>query len=192
MEITFESYLVSPGFSIFFFFFFLRTYTPDSYVFPEEGRLRLPQRDERRIGGSSNRIPPVLLFYSSSTLLGCVLPQDKAHYSTTPDQNSRVNSEASHNVLFTLLFLSSWQGRGDGGEEGFPDGSDSKESACKAGDPGSVPGWRRCPGERNGCRSEDPAVMLVQNLGLNWSYSGSDQQTGIINITWWLVRNAES
>ena len=34
--------------------------------------------------------------------------------------------------------------------------------------------------------------MLVQNLGLNWSYSGSDQQTGIISITWWLVRNAES
>ena len=109
MEITFESYLVSPGFSVFFFFFFLlRTFAPDSYVFPEEGRLRLLQRDERRIGGSSNRIPPVLLFYSSSTLLGCVLPQDKAHYSTTPDQNSRVNSEASYNVLFTLLFLWSW------------------------------------------------------------------------------------
>ena len=24
---------------------------------------------------------------------------------------------------------------------GFPDGSDSKESACNAGDPGSIPGW---------------------------------------------------
>ena len=57
---------------------------------------------------------------------------------------------------------------------------------------GSIPGWRKCPGEGNGGRSEDPAVLLVQNLGLNWSYSGSDQQTGIISITWWLVRNAES
>ena len=56
----------------------------------------------------------------------------------------------------------------------------------------TIPGWRKCPGEGNGGRSEDPAVLLVQNLGLNWSYSGSDQQTGIISITWWLVRNAES
>ena len=24
---------------------------------------------------------------------------------------------------------------------GFPDGSDSKESPCNAGDPGSIPGW---------------------------------------------------
>ena len=29
-------------------------------------------------------------------------------------------------------------------------GSDGKESACKEEDLGSVPGWRRSPGERNG------------------------------------------
>ena len=28
---------------------------------------------------------------------------------------------------------------------GFPSGSDSKESACNAGDPGSIPGSGRCP-----------------------------------------------
>ena len=33
---------------------------------------------------------------------------------------------------------------------GFPGGSDSKESACKAGDPGSVPGLGRSPGGGNG------------------------------------------
>ena len=33
---------------------------------------------------------------------------------------------------------------------GFPDGSDGKESACNAGDPGSTPGFRRSPGEGNG------------------------------------------
>ena len=33
---------------------------------------------------------------------------------------------------------------------GFPGGSDSKESACNAGDPSSVPGLGRSPGERNG------------------------------------------
>ena len=30
---------------------------------------------------------------------------------------------------------------------GFPGGSEVKASACKAGDPGSVPGWGRSPGE---------------------------------------------
>ena len=32
----------------------------------------------------------------------------------------------------------------------FPGGSDRKESACSAGDLGSVPGWGRSPGEGNG------------------------------------------
>ena len=34
--------------------------------------------------------------------------------------------------------------------KGFPSGSDSKESACKAGDPGSIPGSGRSLGEGNG------------------------------------------
>ena len=33
---------------------------------------------------------------------------------------------------------------------GFPGGSDSKESACNAGDLGSIPGLGRSPGEGNG------------------------------------------
>ena len=33
---------------------------------------------------------------------------------------------------------------------GFPGGSDSKESACNEGDLGSIPGWGKSPGERNG------------------------------------------
>ena len=33
---------------------------------------------------------------------------------------------------------------------GFPGGSKSKESNCNAGDPGSIPGWRRSPREGNG------------------------------------------
>ena len=33
---------------------------------------------------------------------------------------------------------------------GFPGGSDGKESACHAGDPGSIPGSGRSPGEGNG------------------------------------------
>ena len=33
---------------------------------------------------------------------------------------------------------------------GFSGGSNGKESACNAGDPGSIPGSGRSPGERNG------------------------------------------
>ena len=35
-------------------------------------------------------------------------------------------------------------------KEGFPGGSDSKASAYNAGDPGSIPGLERSPGEGNG------------------------------------------
>ena len=34
----------------------------------------------------------------------------------------------------------------------FPTGSDGQESACKAGDLGSIPGSGRSPGEENGNR----------------------------------------
>ena len=32
----------------------------------------------------------------------------------------------------------------------FPGATDSKESACNAGDPGSIPGWGRSSGEGHG------------------------------------------
>ena len=34
--------------------------------------------------------------------------------------------------------------------EGFPGSSDNKESACNVGDPGSIPGSGRYPGEEKG------------------------------------------
>ena len=34
--------------------------------------------------------------------------------------------------------------------QGFPGSSDGKESACNAGDPGSIPGLGLSPGEGNG------------------------------------------
>ena len=37
--------------------------------------------------------------------------------------------------------------RDDLKESGFPGGSHGKESACNAGDPGSIPGLERSPGE---------------------------------------------
>ena len=43
-----------------------------------------------------------------------------------------------------------WILRGPNYILGFPGGSDSKESACNVGDPGSIPGSGRSPGEGNG------------------------------------------
>ena len=39
---------------------------------------------------------------------------------------------------------------GIGSSWGFPGGSDSKASACNVGDPGSIPGLGKSPGEGNG------------------------------------------
>ena len=44
-------------------------------------------------------------------------------------------------LLFNGYILSVW---------GFPGGSDGKEPACNSGDPGSIPGSGRSPGEGNG------------------------------------------
>ena len=40
--------------------------------------------------------------------------------------------------------------REENGVGGFPGGSDGKESACNVGDPSSIPGPGRSPGEGNG------------------------------------------
>ena len=45
-------------------------------------------------------------------------------------------------------------------EEGFPGGSEVKASACKAGDPGSIPGSRKSPGEGNG---KPPQYSCLEN-----------------------------
>jgi len=55
--------------------------------------------------------------------------------------------------------------------QGFPGGSDGKESACCTRDPGSVPGCERSPGEGNGnllqCSGlENPMERGLQSMGL--------------------------
>ena len=54
-------------------------------------------------------------------------------------------------------------------------GSDDKESACNAGDPGSIPGLGRSPGEGNGyspwgCKESDTTEELTLSLSLHYSY----------------------
>ena len=55
------------------------------------------------------------------------------------------NSKLDINRPFSGSFGEMWDLLVD-----FPVGSDGKESACNAGDPGSIPGWERSPGEGNG------------------------------------------
>ena len=54
-------------------------------------------------------------------------------------------------------------------EEGFPGGSDSKESACNAGDPGSILGSRRSPGERNGYPLQYSCLENSMGRGAQWA-----------------------
>ena len=50
----------------------------------------------------------------------------------------------------------------------FPGGSDSEESACNAGDPGSVPGLGRFPGgsdsEESACNAGDPISPWIGKI----------------------------
>ena len=50
---------------------------------------------------------------------------------------------------------------------GFPDSSVDKESACNAGDPGSIPGLGRYPGERIGYPLQYSWASLVAQLVKN-------------------------
>ena len=52
---------------------------------------------------------------------------------------------------------------------GFPGGSDSKESACTVGDPGSIPGSRRSPGERNGNPLQYSCLENSMDRGAWWT-----------------------
>ena len=48
---------------------------------------------------------------------------------------------------------------------GFPGGSDGKESSCNAGDPGSIPGSGRSPGEGNDNPLQDSCLEHSRDRG---------------------------
>ena len=52
---------------------------------------------------------------------------------------------------------------------GFPGGSDSKESACNARDPGSVPDSGRSPGEENGNPFQYSCLGNPMDRGAWWA-----------------------
>ena len=52
---------------------------------------------------------------------------------------------------------------------GFPGGSDGKESACNAGDWGSIPGLGRSPGEGNGFPFQYSFLENSMDRGAWWA-----------------------
>ena len=64
------------------------------------------------------------------------------------------------NVLFKCRFYS---------QQGFPGGSDSKESACNMGDLGSIPGSGRSPGEGHGNLLQYSCLENPMNGGEWWA-----------------------
>ena len=71
---------------------------------------------------------------------------------------------------------------------GFPGGSDSKASACNVGDPGSIPGSGRSPGEGNGnplqysCL-ENPIERSTVGSYSPWGHKESDTTERLYSLT---------
>ena len=61
---------------------------------------------------------------------------------------------------------------------GFPDGSDGKESACNAGDWGSIPGLGRTPSEGNGYPLQYSCLENSMGRGCWWATVDGLQRVG--------------
>ena len=55
------------------------------------------------------------------------------------------------------------------GLKDFPGGSDGKASAYSVGDPGSIPGWGRSPGEGNGTPLQYSCLENPMDGGAWWA-----------------------
>ena len=62
------------------------------------------------------------------------------------------------------------------GSKGFPDSSVGKESACNAGDPGSIPGERRSAGEAIGYPLQYSGVE--NSMDCPWDFAGNNIGVG--------------
>ena len=60
----------------------------------------------------------------------------------------------------------------------FPGGSDGKESACNAGDTGSIPGLGRSPGEGNGNPLQYSCLQNSMDRGAWWATVIGSQRVG--------------
>ena len=77
-----------------------------------------------------------------------------------PRQPALVLAHCSHHCPSGPFWKFNWR-------KGFPHSSVGKESACNAGDPGSIPGSRRSLGEETGCPLQYSWASLVAQLVKN-------------------------
>ena len=89
----------------------------------------------------------------NAAVLGTVWPEERSN-SYIHLLPSSLLFTSTHSLLFVLR------------------GSDSKESACSAGDLGSIPGSGRSPGERNGYPLQYPCLENLMDGGA-WHVSPS-------------------
>ena len=89
----------------------------------------------------------------SDTKADSAFPQE-AHSLVSPKKMTRLLKNISATSF--LLSISHYC---------FPGGSDGKESACNAGNLGSVPGLGRSPGERNGNPLQDSSLESLMERG---------------------------
>ena len=98
----------------------------------------------------------------------------------SPGKNTGVGSHFLLPGIFLIqgsnLHLLPWQaGSVDGSTTEplsgklLPGGSDSKESACSAGDPGSIPGLGRSPREGNGYPLQYSCLRNLMDRGASWA-----------------------
>ena len=66
---------------------------------------------------------------------------------------------------------------------GFPGSSDSKESACDAGDPGSIPRSIRSPGEGNGNPFQHSCLENPMDRGAWWATFHGVAESDEIEVT---------
>ena len=80
-------------------------------------------------------------------------------------------------------------------EDGFPPGSDGKESACSVGHPGSIPESGRSPGEGNGYPLQYSCLENSMDRGAQRSFTLREDEFGIserlsktrVQFTWNVV-----
>ena len=70
----------------------------------------------------------------------------------------------------------------------FPGGSAGRESACSEGDPGSIPGWRRSPGEGNSNPLQSSCLGNLMDRGAWWTgasvHAVAESQTTAADTRW--------
>ena len=122
--------------------------------------------------------------YSAGFLCLCFLTWGKDSIPTSPPRaaltlarsTTQLSGQLRKHPIHCWLLCHYSEG-GQDSNKNFPGGSDGKESACDAGDLGSIPGSRRSPGEGNGyllpysCleNSMDRGAWQVHGVAKSWA-----------------------